>query len=245
MTQSENWLLHAVTWAHTPAPSNAPAHRRVAHGDLVALVSVEESGSLPDYIPAQPGRLRESTRALLEREAEAGLRHKRILASYSEVSAIIPFYFGGVLPSCRAISESLACNFAAYRDMLNRLSGCAEYGLATYDRVRWGKDAAPEQENAARERAVTATLQSLFGAQLPFVQEVAQRCLPADTSTTELDVALLVPHSSIEQLGRLYQAYQGNLTRLGVDLVLTGPWPPFSFTYPNRLQPPVLDRAER
>ncbi|MEO0912748.1 MAG: GvpL/GvpF family gas vesicle protein, partial [Pseudomonadota bacterium] len=157
--------------------------------------------------------------------------------------------FGGTLTSCQELSHVLRDNGTAFEAMLRRVDGCLEYVLQASEVVPWAGNAnarvplrgasasgsAVVRHKTGEGTEISSTLQSLVGAAVPFVREMQQ--LAHGSGQERLHLAMLVPHENACQFTAIAGSYKDRLWELGIDFSLRGPWPPYSFTYPNTIKP--------
>ena len=192
-----------------------------------------------------------------------GLRHEAVVETSTLAGATIPLRFCTLFGSRERVIELLERHAARLRTILDDLEGKAEWGLRAYlDRARFeaalaaaAQDPAPgagggraylQAKKAAldargrADRSLAEALAQTFAAH----QEVAARAVvqpvqpvPEAGATLVLKAAFLVRMADRARLETAAAAERSRLAPLGIELRLTGPWPPYAFV-------PALEAAE-
>jgi len=102
-----------------------------------------------------------------------------------------------------------------------------ESGLAFLTRKKAQRDAAVERAERARE--TVAALYDRLAAHARFAKRRLAGELPVQGGPLLLDAAFLVPHRRSASFRALAAREARRLSRDGYALMLTGPWPPYSF----------------
>lgn len=178
-------------------------------------------------------------------EPEQLLCHERVVEALMGQRSTLPVRFGTALDA-EGLLAILAERYATFAADLVRLAGQVEIGL----RVLWDPDAMPEPPAPAtnpgderpgtryllaRSREVAAERQLREAAQALETWCLARLKPLASDSTTRLlttaampiSAAFLMPRSDMAAL--LAAAAQMQNERPDLDLVCTGPWPPYHF----------------
>lgn len=161
--------------------------------------------------------------------------HERIVERLMEEQAVLPMRFGSVLAGDDAVEAMLSERQAELSEGLRRVRGAVELGV----RIAWEEDAVqrPDPDGAAgpgtaylmalsRGRRRAAELaervdRSVAGLARARVQRrLASPSLP-------VSAAYLVDRANVEGFRARIAELGSELS--GVDLVCTGPWPPYSF----------------
>lgn len=219
-------IIHGIVPVSAPRPAGAPAHARIDHGAIAALVS-------PLALGADGST-----------DTDEALRHHAILQAYATVTDVAPARFGAVLADHTAVRTALARDAAGHVAALTRIAGCIEYGLRV-TALPGRQILAPEPaDGRGYLRSRLAARQSREAAQhqradaIAAVQEAARcharavRTLPArhDLHPARLlDLAVLVGRDAAGPLATATGALADRLAGSGLTLVLTGPWPAYSF----------------
>lgn len=178
----------------------------------------------------------------VEPTAEALWRHEEVLETLMAERAVLPIRFGSLLdgrPALRDLLRSRADEFAAALDFVR---GRVEMGV----RARLGRTAgtdgaaAPADSAAApagsgraylaaklEHRRAAAALAEELNAELDALAR-ASTFRALDEPVPELAAAYLVDRAAAADFQR--RAAELGARRPEVELVCTGPWPPFSFT---------------
>ncbi|MEE4117748.1 MAG: GvpL/GvpF family gas vesicle protein [Paracoccaceae bacterium] len=228
-------LLHGLTDASARAPQDAAPHVRVVAGRLVALCTPLEA--MPET----------------EEEAVAGaLSHNALLVAQARLSDVLPVRFPAGFSSKAALHAHIAAEGARYRAGLVRIGGACEYGLRLALRpgsaLPGGSLGAPGDSGAAapvpsgraflergRRRRDLRTESAAARARMAerLVTEaagLAREAMPGSPRADRLvDLALLVPASGVDALRARAADAAREAAGLGLDLILSGPWPPYSF----------------
>lgn len=178
------------------------------------------------------------------------LAHQRVLDALAEQGAVLPMRFGVVAPDEPTLLAGLRAETERYRTLLHELAGQVELNLkAVPDEEHFVASAAndPAVRNAlaavrrsgSHERQMqlgqavaeaVARRRQLCGTQLL----TALRPLASRTSVLEageqylLNAAFLLPQSAVSGFGDAVERLREQLSP-AVELVLTGPLPPYSF----------------
>jgi hypothetical protein len=192
--------------------------------------------------------------ARLEPMPEQLLRHEQVVESLMGLGSVLPVRFGTVLSSAQRLHDVLASSYATLSADLERLAGQIEIGL----RLLWDVDAIQPGDGdgcvqpggvqvgdgsagpgstyllarvleRSRERFLTERAQALDawcrGRLGGLCSELSTRVLV--TPALPVSAALLLPRERLDTLltevGRMQSDYPG------LDMVCTGPWPPYHF----------------
>jgi hypothetical protein len=216
----------------------------IRHGDLAAAAS-------PVSLEAFGERgLRESLEDLDRLEALARA-HERVLDAALRIGTVVPFRICTVYAGAEDVREMLERERQPLAAALRRLRGTAEWGVKAYlvgrekggtatasaasgtdylARKRTARDAA---ETARRE--LEATLDAVHarlreraaGAVLSAAQD---RRLSGRQDPMLLNAAYLVSDADAESFGSVFAELGRGLSAQGLELELTGPWPPYHFS---------------
>jgi hypothetical protein len=197
--------------------------RVVHHGDLAALVTELAVEELDDP-QAVERYVRDHNDALLRAHAR---------------TAVVPMRFGTLLEDEAAVVAWLARNEETLRSELERLRGLGEWSLT----IRAPEPAAlvpvavgaPESylerrlaagEEAARPARRLAERTAPWHERLCATAEAAIRSRGRDVP---LAAAYLVAESRVAEFHEALADVDAEVRELGLELMLVGPWPPFSF----------------
>jgi hypothetical protein len=194
--------------------------------------------------------LRESLEDLDRLEALARA-HERVLDEALRMGAVVPFRICTVYEGAERVREMLEREHEPLTAALRRLRGTAEWGVKAYvvargeggttaaapvsgadylarkrtardaaDRARRGQDATVDAVHARlREKAAGAVL-----------SPPQDRRLSGREGEMLLNAAYLVADADVEVFGALFAELAGRLRAQGLELALTGPWPPYHFS---------------
>jgi hypothetical protein len=243
MTAAEPaWMIHGVVRADAPRPKDAPPHSRVAFGAYAALVSPGHAAESAD----PSGRVRSDAGAL-EREARAALAHNRLLTAYAVSTDVAPVRYGAAVSDPDAARALLLPEHALYEAVLTRVAGSVEYALRlaaeTQGRAVEPTDAAPPTGRAylAQQRGrrdardqMSAARADCIAALVSEAAALARETAPLPARADRLfELALLVPRARVDDLVAVAGRRHPEAAKLGLNLTLVGPWPPYSFTNPG------------
>jgi Gas vesicle synthesis protein GvpL/GvpF len=178
------------------------------------------------------------------------LAHQRVLDLLAEHGAVLPMRFGVVSPDEPTLLEGLRANADHYAELLGELAGQVELNLkAVPDEQRFIASAANDpavrgamqaaRRDGSRERQVqlgeavanaVAQRRQLAGAQLlNQLRPLASRATTLGSGDQYvLNAAFLVRRSAVSTFVSTVDELRDQLSP-AVDLVLTGPLPPYSF----------------
>lgn len=182
----------------------------VRHGSLTAFVS----RGVRSAVAASPATLR---------------RHDRVVAAAMDAGTVLPMRFGTLVGGDRDLAAVLSERGQELERTLDRVRGRVEVGV----RAEWsGDEPAPrdgrdfmlaklERRRAAR-RLADAIHPPLAGL------AADSRCTLLPRDDTAFACAYLVDRGREGELAR--RAAKSGAAHEDVDLVVTGPWPPYSFS---------------
>ncbi|MFL6163170.1 MAG: GvpL/GvpF family gas vesicle protein [Jatrophihabitantaceae bacterium] len=178
------------------------------------------------------------------------LAHQRVLDQLGEQVAVLPMRFGVVAPDEQAVLASLRTNVDRYAELLRELAGRVELNLkAVPDEQRFIASAANDpavrgamqaaRRDSSRERqvqlgqavaAAVAQRRQRCGTQLlDQLRPLAARATPLGAGEQYvLNAAFLLERSAVDGFLDTVEELRGQLGP-AVELVLTGPLPPYSF----------------
>jgi hypothetical protein len=228
-----------------PLPDGVDGHAVTvhSHGGLAALVS---------RVPRQEFDERALARRLEQLEDVAGLAraHDGVLEAAGAQRAVVPFRLCTIYSSMQRLDAMLEHEAATLAAALRRLTGSQEWGVKAFAAApvaaagdepspvsgtayltlkRERRDAADEQRLAAETAVASIHAQLAERARAAVVSPPQDRSLSGHDAEMLLNGAYLVPtdgaaafHALVEQLAREH----------GLELELTGPWPPYHFVDP-------------
>jgi len=160
------------------------------------------------------------------------LRHARVVEELTRTGgAVLPARFGLAFPDEVGLRRAVHENAGNLRAGLNRVRGCVELGLrvlapeAEAQPVATGSGGdylrARLRETTARDRLAREVDDALAG----LARDRVRSAPPS--GEVLLTAAYLVPEGSVEEFRRALRKLEWSHPEL--DLVCTGPWPPYSF----------------
>jgi hypothetical protein len=160
--------------------------------------------------------------------------HERIVERLMEERAVLPMRFGSVLAGDDAVEAMLSSRRAELTEGLHRVRGAVELGV----RIAWDEDAGGRPPDAAAGPG-TAYLMGLARGRRRAgeLAERVDRCVTglARARVQRLLAASSLPVSAAYLVDRAnVDAFRARIAELGselsgMDVVCTGPWPPYSF----------------
>ncbi len=233
-------LLHGLVRPGTPRPEGAPKHLRLRAGPLVAL--------------ATPSDLDPTT----EKDTLAiAMVHNSVLSSYATGYDVLPARYGSAHSGIPALLSHVEAETDGLLHHLERLSGHAEFALALERQARSASNgaAAPggpgphEPGDAvsggraylARRRAERDTragrghdrdawIAALLGRVRACVTAIAPAAAKPDRIAA---LSLLVARRNVNTLAQVLSDEAARASEFGLRIVLTGPWPAYSFCDPG------------
>jgi Gas vesicle synthesis protein GvpL/GvpF len=180
---------------------------------------------------------------------ETARMHDRVLEAAFADGDIVPFRLGVLYESLEAMCDMLAAEADRFGLALARVQGKAELGVKGFAGA--AREAAPEERPAsgaeylARRRALRDRAEverdeleqaaADVHAQLSRRAEAAVLNAPQDRRLSGRDAemvlngAYLVARDDAESFARLVEDLGASHARTGLELELTGPWPPYHF----------------
>jgi len=233
--ESPGLLLYCVAEASAPLPGDGRGvHggelRRLAHGELVAVVS-----SI-----AEPARLAAPTTAEL-------LDYEHVIRSHHAVADVVPMRFGSMLADEAAVRSHLDEQSAVYLRALKRVSGCVELGVRLLVSGT-GSPATPEELPKQEPRSGASYLKALqrrysaesrlrdhcAALEQALLSKVAPLCrehrlelsAPRPGEPVLCSLYFLVPRG---QVSLFHAALSADAAGESTPTAVSGPWPPFNF----------------
>lgn len=228
-------LIYCIGSVSSPLPSEGLGVRggrlqRIAHGELVAVVSL---GTESAWVEAPA--------------AEDLLAYERAIRAQHAVADIVPMRFGSMLPDERAVRAHLGEQQGAYLRSLTRVSSCVEMGVRALismphspaepeplvkPTIRSGADylKARQRRYSAESQLrdhCSALEQALLSKVMPWCREHRVELAPPRPGEPVLcSVYFLVPRDQVPAFrAALSPMSDGDPARM----TLSGPWPPFNF----------------
>jgi hypothetical protein len=227
--------LHGLMRKTASILPNAPPHTTIDLDDFTAIAS-----SFPDTI---------SFDAMSPEEiSEWALGHHRILTAFSLHTTILPLALGAVFTNKAAIEQTISTNHSVYDAALNVLSQLQEYTLELKQVSARPDPPAPADTGRGflRTRRDSRDLRQTLAAErhklarrvLNTLDAVAIQIEPAGAPKSEkcLDCVALIPRAQIQRLTQIAKDFHKPAQALDLDIVISGPWPAYSFKIDAHLQ---------
>src|SRR5919202_1284403 len=176
--------------------------------------------------------------ARLEASEETLWAHERVVEALMDDHPALPMRFGSVLPDDGAVRDMLAARREDLKGALQRVEGAVELGV----RVAWDPAMAAEHSSSsAQSRGPGASYRlglasarrraGVLGERLDrtlagLSRSRVQRLLTSPT--LPVSAAYLVEPEHVEAFRRRVATLDAEVSE--VEIVCTGPWPPYSFT---------------
>jgi hypothetical protein len=191
--------------------ADAPVER-ISVGDLEAIVSRCE-------------------RASVQVTEEALVRHDAVCAAVMEDRAVAPARFGSAFADEESVRREIVARREELRAILVRLEGRVELGVRVLRPAASEKDVQPSSGSAYLHARLEARQEALAAAD--HVEErlsrfaIARRSRALETPELVLSASFLVERDTVEAFRAAVEEL--DRARPDLDLVCTGPWPPYNF----------------
>jgi Gas vesicle synthesis protein GvpL/GvpF len=192
--------------------ADAPVER-IPVGDLEALVSRCE-------------------RAAVEATEEALVRHDAVCSALMAEGTVAPARFGSAFADEEGVRREIEARREELRAILERLVGRVELGVRVLRATSSGKEAQRSGSGSAYLRARLAERQEALAAAAEVEERLgrlaaAHRSRVLETPELLLSASYLVERDAVEAFRGAVE--QLDRARPDLDLMCTGPWPPYSF----------------
>ncbi len=230
----------AVDLSGLPGIAGGESPRLVDHGGLAAVVA---------EVPLAALDVREEEVTEDGRLARMAMDHDTVIRAVFEQTPALPLRLATVVGDEDAVRRLLQDRSAEIRDLLARLADHQEWG------VRLRREGEAPDANAERERAraarpsgrayLQARREALRASQeqrhavrqsgdevyrgLAAHATDATRLSAGGAADLLLNATYLVPVSATQEFRDVVEKYATDLEAGGVQVELTGPWPPYSF----------------
>jgi hypothetical protein len=182
--------------------------------------------------------------------AAAAVAHERVIESFVAAAAVLPMKLFTIYTSDARAAESVEKEPDRVRGVLKRVLNHDEWGVrVVLDRARAGaprsrrtaaasgagylagKKAQQDATTGLAKQARTAVggLHDRLAKHSSSVKRRAAHELPVQGGPVLLDVALLVPRTRIKRFRTTVARETRQLEPKGFRVILSGPWPPYSF----------------
>lgn len=220
--------LHGVVPKGTRLNTSGPPHHLVECGAVTALVSEFPDAEAFESLPP-------------EDVANWALAHNAILMGYCADVAVLPMRVGAVFSDEAAVRAEIEERSGSFSATLTALTGIHEYAVqlsvlpdtkASSDAAGSGRDhLLQRRQDRDRRAAREQDRQALARAVLDQINALALQVEPAGAPKPDrvLDCVVLLPRDRVPILQGMIRSLGEAATALDLDLVVTGPWPPYSF----------------
>ncbi|MEL7178990.1 MAG: GvpL/GvpF family gas vesicle protein [Pseudomonadota bacterium] len=223
----QNLQLHGLVPSKAEYRKAAPPHELLRCGPISALISDMSHDHAADDMP--PDAL-----------ADWAMTHNAILTAYCADTTVVPMALGAVFSGKPAIIASLESQMDAHIAKLSALEGIQEFVV----HLTTTPTRPPAQESPTSGRHFLQIQRnrrdgrhSLQKQQLAFAQAVLNQlqtpCLQIAAAGTRkadklLNCVVLIRQDDVFHLQDMARGLHQPAQDLGLDLVITGPWPPYS-----------------
>jgi hypothetical protein len=172
------------------------------------------------------------------------LQHAHVVSECFKRTTVLPFRFGTVFDTDDALRRAVRLNRKAFMEGVSKLRGKAEMHLKLLIRdgslrealeeielpstvgseylSKLREKAARHRERQTKARALSVQVHKIFG---PLDQDVC--CRKVDSGGMLIDIAHLIDNKQVQKYQNRYQMATRHLP--GVEVVMSGPWPPYHF----------------
>jgi len=172
------------------------------------------------------------------------LQHAHVVSECFKRTTVLPFRFGTVFDTDDALRRAVRLNRKAFLEGVSKLRGKAEMHLKLLIRdgslrealqeielpstvgseylSKLREKAARHRERQTKARALSVQVHKIFD---PLDQDVC--CRKVDSGGMLIDIAHLIEHKQVQKYQNRYQMATRHLP--GVEVVMSGPWPPYHF----------------
>jgi len=184
--------------------------------------------------------------------SRAAIAHETIVESFRSARAVVPMKFLTIFSSDERAHAEIAANERRVSEAITRVAGRDEWGVrVTLDRARAAASDAKtapapratgsdylRRKKAARDHDVELSARArrvvgeLYDRLAPRASEARRRTggdLPMADGPLLLDAAFLVPRARTKSFNALVAREARALAPQGYQVVVTGPWPPYTF----------------
>jgi Gas vesicle synthesis protein GvpL/GvpF len=177
-------------------------------------------------------------------DQQAALDHAHVVSECFKIGTVLPFRFGTVFDTDEALRRAVRSNRRHFQESVNNLRGKSEMHLKLMVRdgslhevasalplpskvgieylTRLRERAALDRDRQSKAKTLSVQVHRHFN---PLAEEVS--CKKVDKGGILIDIAHLIDSKQVEK----YQNRYASATRQfkNVELVLSGPWPPYHF----------------
>lgn len=183
----------------------------------------------------------------LEWISTVALAHEAVVEAFLSVDALLPLKLFTIFSTPARAAQHFLEREAQLAGVVDRVANADEWGVRLAVRPRSRADARPApavpsggagylqgkkaryQAAASRQVRVRELATELFDSLSGLSSDARQRRDARTQGALVLDAAFLVPRAGARRLKSALARYAASLTPEGVELTVTGPWPPYSF----------------
>jgi hypothetical protein len=229
-------------------------------GHAVAMHRHGELGALISRVPRREFDEKALGHRLEDLEDVAGLAraHDGVLEAAASKGAVVPFRLCTIYSSIDALDGMLETETTTLASALRRLAGSQEWGVKAFAAApitvaaddpspasgtayltlkRERRDAADEERQAAETAVASLHAQLAERAAAATVSAPHDRRLSGHDAEMLLNAAYLVPTDGADAFRALIEQLRREHDTQGLELEVTGPWPPYHF-----VEPPTHER---
>jgi hypothetical protein len=234
--------------------------REGVDGHAVAIHRHGTIGALISRVPRRQFDEQALGRRLedLEDVARLARAHDRVLEAAASTGGVIPFRLCTIYASTERLDSMLERETATLAATLRRLAGSQEWGVKAFARAattvaaddpspasgtayltlkRERREAADEEREAAETAVAALHAQLAERAAAATVSAPHDRRLSGHDAEMLLNAAYLVPAQGADDFRTFVDQLRREHESQGLEIELTGPWPPYHF-----VDPPTHDR---
>lgn len=219
--------LHGIVSAYATPVQTSHAHVLLRCGSVSALVS-NAPAALPRFDRC------------LEKNTDCAAAHRRILQAYCRQNTVIPLNAGMQYPSTDAVCRAVHLKEQEYFESLTALNGMKEFvlriavgqhrtnqrPLGSFVTDRGANDGHSQNSNPQLEHDRYELMRSSLKLLTHYAMQVEPAGPPKQGQL--LDCVALMREPEISLLRRMIHDLHTPARDLGLDIVLSGPFPPYS-----------------
>lgn len=226
----------------------------VGKGDICVVVSKIDTDEFQDEVKKLLSEFTKTEGSNLSRTDEILRAHEAVVDALTKLTAVVPFKFGTILKDEEAASKMLQDYEEKFEKLLAKFTGREEWGIKVYaDSKKFKKQQRSLSKVSSKGaayllgRKMEEELKNDIAAQLAKASEVIfqeagkdayeaklNKTLPQKLTGKNkemiLNTAFLIEKEKVarfcKQVKKLIEKYEP----MGIEIGLSGPWPPYSFT---------------
>jgi hypothetical protein len=239
-----------LLYAFALAPGDASFASPPAGFERGAVEFRREAGSTAVVQPIEAGYLAEIEKRTADSDAawltERLLDHERVVEACLGEAAVFPFGFGVIFEDEAALASCLAANRERLAGYFARVEGCREWGVKIRGIVEEPSRRELTQAAASgtaylaarreqprrladRRRAMESEAEALVSRWSGFAKDVVARDHGGAASGVIANLAFLVGEDRREAFLQAIETDAAVAERQRIDIVVSGPWAPYSF----------------